>query len=725
MKKYKHLKQQGDADCGIACLKMVLQYYGSDTTLERLRELSGTSKTGTTMLGLLQAAQHLGLDTEGYEASINDLQNCKDVCILHVLLESQMQHYVVYYGYDEAKQAFIIGDPSQTATQYLTEEQLEKIWVSKSLLLIKRTEKLVPLSIQKKQQQFWFWQFVKEDVNLLVVAGIIGIFIAILGLSTALFTQKLIDKILPEKDVLKLYTGIGTLLLLLLARLGMGYIRQLFLIRQSRDFNIRLIDYFYSSLLNLPKSFFDNRKTGELIARMNDTQRIQQTLARVVGDGSIDILMIIVAVVVIFSYNVWIGFLSILWLPVFILIVRRFYSRILTGQRDVMVAYAINESNFINTIQGTETIKANNLQDMFVKTTKSIYGYFQKRIFDLGNVGLSFSVATEIVGTIFIVAVMLCSSILVLKGILTIGSIMAITQMVSTLMGSAGRLVMINMQLQESKVVFDRMTEFTVIEPEFIPEIDKEKPVISDFEELKVENLYFRFAGRKQLLKNISFSVRKGEMIALIGESGGGKSTILQILQKFLQPESRKILVNGLDITNISTQHWRNQIGVLPQQIHLFNGTLIENIILTDLSQESSISEESVKSFFEYYGFNPYFEQFPNGYTTLLGENGVNISGGQIQLVGLARALWRNPQVLLLDEPTAGLDNDTERFVIQLLKKLSSKMAIIILTHRISFARPCNEIYILKNGEISEYGNHNLLIESDNLYKRAWLSHVA
>ncbi|MDZ7879844.1 MAG: ABC transporter ATP-binding protein [Saprospiraceae bacterium] len=261
------------------------------------------------------------------------------------------------------------------------------------------------------------------------------------------------------------------------------------------------------------------------------------------------------------------------------------------------------------------------------------------------------------------------------------------------------------------------MTEFTGIEPEYHPELDKEKAVISDFEELKVEHVYFRFAGRKQLLKDINFSVRKGEMIALIGESGGGKSTILQILQKFLQPESGKVLINGLDIDAVSTEQWRNQIGVLPQQVHLFNGTLVENIILGD----PSVSEEKLVAFFENYGFNRYFEQFPNGYATVLGENGINISGGQIQLVGLARALWRNPQVLLLDEPTAGLDNDTERFVIQLLKKISPKMGIIILTHRISFARPCHEIYILKNGEISEYGNHNLLIETDNLYKRSWL----
>jgi ATP-binding cassette, subfamily C, bacteriocin exporter len=206
-------------------------------------------------------------------------------------------------------------------------------------------------------------------------------------------------------------------------------------------------------------------------------------------------------------------------------------------------------------------------------------------------------------------------------------------------------------------------------------------------------------------------------MIAIIGESGGGKSTILQMLQKFIQPESGKLLINGLEMDWISTEKWRSQIGVLPQQVHLFNGTLIQNIILED----PSVSEEKLVVFFENYGFNRYFEQFPNGYATILGENGVSISGGQIQLVGLARALWHNPQLLLLDEPTAGLDNDTERFVIQLLRKLSSEMGIIILTHRISLARPCNRIYILKNGQIEETGSHLQLVKTDNIYSRSWM----
>ena len=713
---FKHIRQQDASDCGVACLKMVLQHFKSDASFERLRELSGTTLTGTSMLGLVQAGQHLGLDTEGFEADMPSLKKCKEVCILHVLTENQMQHYVVYYGYDTLKKHYIVSDPAQPITQYLTEEQLDKIWQSKSLLVIKPTEKLVPLSIRTQNQRIWFWQFVKEDKDLLIVAAILGILTAILGLSTAIFSQKLIDKILPDHDVVKLYAGIGLLLVLLLLRMGLGYIRQLFLLRQSHDFNIRLIDYFYSSLLHLPKSFFDHRKTGELIARMNDTSRIQQTVSAIVGNVVIDFLLIIVALVATFSYDWRVGLAALAWLPIFGGIVWYFHNRIVVGQRAVMAAYAANESNYVDTIQGVADIKMTNRQPFFQNLTKSVYSFFQGKMVDLGKIGALFNAVNDIASSLFIVTLLLIAALLVLRGSLSIGGMMAILQMVGTLMASAGRLALTNIQLQEAKIAFERMREFTTVKPEFDLEEDRHKAVISDFEELKIDNLAFRFAGRKRLLDDVSFSLRKGEMIALLGESGCGKSTTIRILQKFYAAESGKIKVNGLDFDLISTQNWRSIIGVVPQQIKLFNGSLLDNILLGDTENDS----QKITDFFNKHGFSLYFEQFPNGYATVLGENGVNISGGQMQLVGLARALWQQPKLLILDEPTAALDRDTEGFVIQLLDRLKSDTAILLLTHRISIARNAERIYILKNGQIEQSGNHKRLLETENLYARAW-----
>jgi ATP-binding cassette, subfamily C, bacteriocin exporter len=712
-----HVQQQGQSDCGVACLKSILQHFGGDSSLERLRELSGTTPQGTTLLGLMQAGQVLGLDTEGYEADMDNLKSCQDITILHVIIDKKLQHYVVCYGFDDRRKAFLIGDPAKTTLDYLMPNELEAIWQSKTLLLVKPTDKLIKVADNNKEKGRWLINFIQEDLNILAISAVLGVVLAILSLSTALFSQKLIDQILPAKDQFKLISGCVLLFVLLLARGFLGYLRQLLMLRQSQSFNVRLIDYFYSSLLNLPKSFFDSRKTGELVARMNDTQRIQNTISTLVGNSVIDVLLVVVASVSIFMYDIWLGVVALLWLPIVAWIAFYFHPKIVAAQTNVMQGYARSESHYIETMQGVGEIKINNRQSFFSGLTHTIYGFFQQNIVELGTIGGRYSLSTEIVATLFIAVVTLLSSLLVLRGALTTGSIIAVLQIIGMLMSSVNRLAVANISIQEAKIAFERMNEFTQLNSEFSAEADRSKSVITDFQELKVEDLTFRFAGRKRLLDGVSFHLEKGEMVALIGESGSGKSTTLQVLQKFYEAESGKIKVNGIDFDLLSTTAWRSIIGVVPQDVRLFSGTLVDNILMG----ETVDNPQLLVDFLEKYGFNRFFEQFPNGYATILGENGVNISGGQTQLVGLARALWKSPQVLLLDEPTAALDRDSEQFVIQLLNSIKTETAILLLTHRLSIVRGAERIYILKNGAIEEVGNHLQLLKSDNLYSRSWL----
>lgn len=678
--------------------------------------MSGTSREGTTMMGLYQAAGKLGLEVTGYEADLDSLRARTDVCVLHVRKEGNLQHYVVFYKYDERKNTFLIGDPAEPKVQYWSAAQVEAVWQSKSLLLFKPTEKLQKIAATRNRRWYWVKELVREDLNILGIALAIGVAVAGLGLATAIFSQQLIDKILPAKDMVRLFSGVALLLFLLFARSGLSYLRQFLLLKQSRDFNSRIIDYFYTSLLFLPKPFFDNRKTGDLVARMNDTQRIQRTISRLVGNVMIDVLMIFIAAGAIFSYNKQIGLVTLAWIPVFVGVVYAFHAKILAGQRAVMSAYALNESNYIDTMQGIGDIKVANKQSIFARLTKAVYGFFQQTMFDLGKIGIRFNLMTELVGAAFVVGVITWSSMNVVNGILTTGAMMAILQMVGLVMNAVGELAMTNIQLQEAKVAFDRMYEFTATESEYEEESEQPKAQILQLEELKVQNLAFRFPGRKRLLEDVSIEVKKGEWIAILGESGCGKSTLLQILQKFYPPESGKIKVNGIDLDLIGFSHWRNLLGVVSQQVKIFNGTLLDNILLGELIDQP----EALTAFFQYYGFDRYFERLPQGYATVLGEGGINLSGGQQQIVALARALYRKPQLLLLDEPTSALDRDTERFVLNLLEQLKSDTAIIVLTHRLKTARQADRIYIIENGSTQLPGNHQELLLTENLYSRAW-----
>jgi ATP-binding cassette subfamily B protein len=248
--------------------------------------------------------------------------------------------------------------------------------------------------------------------------------------------------------------------------------------------------------------------------------------------------------------------------------------------------------------------------------------------------------------------------------------------------------------MQEAEIAFDRFYEFLKIKPEFEsgnqPEIKQE----SENAHLQIRNLSFRFIGRKKLFDNISLEINKGEIVTLFGEVGSGKSTLIQILQKHYLPESGEIRFNGKFLSDYSTPQWREYIGVVSQHVKIFNGCAGENICLGNYAEE----RENVFEFCKEYGFDTFFINLPQGLDTLLGEDGINISGGQQQLIALARALYRRPSLLLLDEPTSAMDAKTEQFVINLLQQRSHQLAILMVTHRMYLAEISNRTYFLENG---------------------------
>ncbi|SEP89703.1 peptidase domain-containing ABC transporter [Neolewinella agarilytica] len=713
-----HVRQQDQTDCGVACLKAALNHFDLSTiSFERLRELSGTSLTGTTMLGLLQAANEVGMTAEGFEADLPSLKECTDLCVLHIVKDEKLLHYVVYYGYDEKTDRFLIGDPANPATEEWTEAELLEVWQSKALLLLKKNAVADAVETERRSQWDWIKGLVEEDTPLLSIALVMGVVLAVLGLATAIFSQQLLDSILPEADRSRLFVGAGLLLLLLLARAGIQYLRTLLLLRQSFDFNLRIIDNFYGRLLRLPKSFFDNRKTGDLIARMNDTQRIQRAVSNILASVVIDALMVLVASGAIIWFDWRIGLVSLAWLPVFGIIVYRFHPLILAGQRAVMKGYAANESNYVDTIQGVGVIKLHGKEGVFSKITNAVYRMFQDAALALGKVAIRYQLWAQATSVLFVVGIILWSAVKVLHEDMTTGELIAILQMVGLLMASATTLASANIQLQEARVAFDRMHEFVSIPSEAERETHQPRSLTDRFEELRVEGLMFRFPGRPLLLKDVNFRVRRGEWVTLMGESGMGKSTLLQLLQKFYTPEGGSVKINGIDFDLLDFADWRTHLGVLPQEIKLFNGTVLDNILVGEAPESPADLEAMLKG----YGLDDYFMQLPNGYATIVGEQGINLSGGQKQILGIARALWRKPSLLLLDEPTAALDRNTEAFLLSLLSKLKADMGILVLTHRLSTARQSDKIFVLEDGATLVSGNHRELLDhKNNLYALAW-----
>jgi ATP-binding cassette subfamily B protein len=366
----------------------------------------------------------------------------------------------------------------------------------------------------------------------------------------------------------------------------------------------------------------------------------------------------------VFSYSVQIGFISLLSLPLFACLALKYNSQIVSQQKDVMAAYARTESNYIDTISGIATIKALNRESFFIEISKKNYTYFQQSIYNLGALGNRYSTFGDLFNSAFIVLGLGFSAWLVSEKLIKLGEMMTIVSISSGLVGAIARLTTTNIQLQEAKVAFDRMFEFTSIKPEIEQNRLQNHITAEKIKSLTISGLSFRFTGRKPLLKNVSLEIQQGEMIVLLGEVGSGKSILMQILQKFTTYENGIILINGtVPFDEIPTFEWRNMISVVQQEVKIFNGTLLENILVGNTTAEVKRLVEFCKEI----GFDKFFNSMPQGYFTIVGEGGINLSGGQKQLVALARALFRQPQLLLLDEATSAMDNSTEQFVLNLL----------------------------------------------------------
>ena len=313
---------------------------------------------------------------------------------------------------------------------------------------------------------------------------------------------------------------------------------------------------------------------------------------------------------------------------------------------------------------------------------------------------------------VFITSTLGYSVYLVLNDALTAGVIIAILQLVGMLMASTSNLALINIEIQEAKIAFNRMFEFTSIEKEKKGNIE-----VKEFKSLELQNMSFRFAGRSQLLKGVNLSVKKGELSAIVGESGSGKSTLGQILQKFYDFENGTILINGTtDLRKTKLKHWRNLVGVVPQEITILNGNVFDNILLGKKDKP-----ENVVKFCQKYGFEDFIKGFPQGYATILGEEGINLSGGQKQIIALARALYKKPQLLILDEATSAMDRKTEKFSIDLISKLKKEIGVLFISHRLeTLKKYADIIYVLENGEIKISGNHEALLKTSNFYSDYW-----
>ena len=711
-KKYHCIKQFDITDCGAACIAIISRQYGLKIPITKIREVAGTDTKGTNAFGLIKAAKELGFSAKGVRAEKEHLTKELPLpCIAHVI-KGNLLHYVVIHEIKEKE--IIIADPAEGIVKY-TPEKFCEMW-SGVLLLMVPGEKF-----EKRDETTGlftrFFGLLLPHKRLLLEIFISSILYTIMGLAGAFYFKYLIDSILVDGLIKTLHIISTGLIILTILRIAMNAFRRHLLVYLSQKIDISLILTYYQHVLELPMTFFDSRKVGEIISRLSDASKIRNAISGATITVMIDTLMVIVGAIVLYiQSSVLFGIASIV-IPFYIVAVWSFNRPFREIHRKEMEQGAELQSYLVESISGAATIKAFNAEDEANLETEGRFIKFIKSIFKaswLRNLQSSIQITLTSVSEILIIWI---GGLQIIKGNLSIGQLITFNALLAYFYGPIQNLIDLQPQLQEAYVASDRLGE--ILDLEIEKKDEKNKIIMEKLQgKFEIKNIEFSYGTREKVIKNISFDIQAGEKVALVGESGSGKTTLAKLLLKYYLVQEGEILIDDYNIKDLSYKSLRDRIGYVPQDIFLFSGTVRENIAFG----VNNISMEEIVDAAKKSRAHEFINKLPLRYETHVGERGSNLSGGQKQRIAIARAILKNPDILILDEATSNLDTATERAIHQTIKHVSKGITSIIIAHRLSTILSCDKIILLEDGKIKEMGSHQDLLALRGDYYKLWQS---
>ncbi|NOS55175.1 MAG: peptidase domain-containing ABC transporter [Cyclobacteriaceae bacterium] len=711
MKKIPKIKQRDITDCGAACLASIAAHYELQLPVARIRQLASTDKKGTNVLGMIEAAEKLGFQAKGVKGPFESLFKIPKPAIAHVIIKEVLHHYVVIY--DATPKYIEVMDPGDGQVHKHTHEEFKKIWTGVLILLLPGES--FQKGDKKEAMTSRFWRLVHPHRSVMIQALFGALVYTILGLSTSIYVQKIVDYVLVDGNRNLLNLMSIAMVALLLLSIFIGYTKSLFTVQTGQMIDSRLILGYYKHLLKLPQQFFDTMRVGEILSRINDAVKIRAFINDVSINLAVNFFMIVFSFALMFTYY---------WkLAVVILLVIPFYSIIYyitnrlnkKAERKLMENSAELESQLVESLNSVSTIKSFGLeQHANIKTEDKFYNLLQT-VYKSGLNNLFSNFSTEFISRLFTIILLWVGAGFVLDSQITPGELLSFYALIGYFTGPVSSLIGMNKTIQNAMIAADRLFEIMDLERESDEnKVTLTREMVGDIE---FKNVAFRYGSRVTVFQDFNLVVPKGKVTALVGESGSGKSTLINILQNLYPILSGSIRLGEYDLKYIENNSLRHLVGVVPQKVDLFAGNVLDNIAVGDYQPDM----KKIISICTSLGIMEFIEKLPAGFNTYLGENGATLSGGQKQRIAIARALYRDPEVLILDEATSALDSASEQYVHRMVEWMrENEKTVILIAHRLSSVLRADKIVVLSQGAVVEEGHHGQLISNRKQYYELW-----
>ena len=712
---FPYYKQYNEMDCGPTCLKIICKYYGENYTLEYLRSITYTNRTGTSMLALSKAAEKLGLRPAAVNISYTDLVEVSSFPFIAFWNQS---HFLVVYKIKKNK--VYVSDPAHGLLK-LTKQEFLKGWASTNesgiILSLELTKDFKKLNISQtnnseKGLRNMFGYLTKHKRKMIQILASL-IITSGLQLILPFLTQRMVDVGIHNGDIGYIHTILFAQLFIFLGKTTVDFFRSFILLNVSTHINIEMLTDFFVKLMSLPLGYFDTKMIGDTLQRINDHKRIESFLTSGALNTIFSLINLFVFGVVLAFYNPTIfmvfcagSILYILWILVFM-------KKRAALDYKMFNQIAANQEKNYELIIGMQEIKLHNAE----QKKRWQWELLQVKLLKLNLKALSLrqiqTGGATILNELKNIIILFLTARLVIEKEISLGIMLSISYIIGQLNSPILQLIEFMQSYQDTRLSLLRINEIKQMKAE-LHAIGNNDFVIPNAN-IELENCCFKYDANpasKNVLQNINTTIPTNKITAIVGSSGSGKTTLLKLLLKFYEPTSGSIKIANHNFNDLPNNTWRDKCGVVMQEGFIFNDTIENNIAVGDefIDNEKLIKAVEIANIFEF------IKELPLGFKTKIGANGTGISTGQKQRILIARAIYKNPDILFFDEATSALDSNNEKIITENLNTFFKNKTVIIIAHRLSTVKNADNIVVLHEGKIIEEGKHNTLINTKGYY---------